>query len=54
MSESIKPEAILTYLGFEAEKIKTEDDFKSQFESKFGVKELLLKYPSFTSKIFGQ
>lgn len=53
MSE-LKPEAILTFLGFEAEKIKTEDDFKTQFESKFGVKELLLKDPTFTSKIFGQ
>lgn len=53
MSE-LKPEAILTFLGFEAEKIKTEDDFKAQFESKFGVKDLLLKDPAFTGKIFGQ
>lgn len=53
MSE-LKPEAILTYLGFETDKIKTEDDFKAQFESKFGVKELLLKDPAFTGKIFGQ
>lgn len=53
MSE-LKPEAILTYLGFEADKIKTEDDFKAQFDSKFGVKDLLLKDPAFTGKIFGQ
>ncbi len=53
MSE-LKPESILTYLGFEADKVKTEEDFKSQFDTKFGVKELLLKDPAFTGKIFGQ
>lgn len=51
MSE-LKPEVILTYLGFEADKIKTEDDFKTQFEGKFGIKETLKKDPSFTAEIF--
>lgn len=53
MSE-LKPEVILTYLGFEADKIKTEDDFKTQFEGKFGIKETLKKDPSFTAEIFGK
>ena len=50
----LKPEAILAYLGFEADKVKTEDDFKSQFDGKFGVKELLLKDPKFTGEIYGK
>lgn len=50
----IKPESILTYLGFEPEKITTEEEFKTQFESKFGIKDQLLKDPAFTGKIFGQ
>lgn len=50
----LKPEAILTFLGFKPEEITSEDVFKTQFESKFGVKELLLKDKEFTGKIFGQ
>lgn len=53
MSE-LKPEAILAYLGFEADKVKTEDDFKTQFEGKFGAKDALLKDPAFVGKIYGQ
>lgn len=53
MSE-LKPETILTFLGFKAEENTTEELFKANFESKFGVKELLLKDPTFTGKIFGQ
>src|SRR3990167_3405045 len=54
MSEPIKPESIFTYLGFKPEEITTEDIFKTQFESKFGVKDLLLKDPKFTGEIFGK
>src|SRR3990167_7893734 len=54
MPEPIKSESLLAYMGFKAEEIKTDEDFKTQFESKFGIKEALLKDPSFTSKIFGQ
>lgn len=54
MAEPLKPESILTYLGFKAEDIKTEDDFKTQFEGKFGIKEVLKKDTSFTSEIFGK
>lgn len=50
----LKPEAILAYLGLEVEKIKTEDDFKSNFESKFGVKDQLLNDKEFVGKIFGK
>lgn len=50
----LKPESILTFLGFKAEEIKTEEDFKTQFEGKFGIKEQLAKDPTFTSKIYGQ
>ncbi|MFI5404905.1 MAG: hypothetical protein ACHQ1D_00180 [Nitrososphaerales archaeon] len=53
MSE-LKPESILSFLGFKPEEIKTEEDFKSNFESKFGIKDQLLKDPAFTGKIFGQ
>lgn len=53
MSE-LKPEAILTFLGFEADKNKTEEEFKANFETKFGIKDQLLKDPAFTGKIFGQ
>lgn len=53
MSE-LKPEAILTFLGFEADKNKTEEEFKTNFETKFGIKDQLLKDPAFTGKIFGQ
>jgi hypothetical protein len=50
----LKPEVILTFLGLEADKVKTEEEFKTHFEAKFGIKELLLKDPAFTGKIFGQ
>lgn len=50
----LKPESILSFLGFKAEEIKSEDDFKTQFEAKFGIKDQLLKDPAFTGKIFGQ
>lgn|SRR3990167_3514970 len=50
----LKPEAILTYLGFEADKVKTDEEFKAQFEAKFGIRDQLLKDTTFTSKIFGQ
>lgn len=53
MSE-LKSESLLAYMGFKAEEIKTEEDFKTKFESTFGNKEALLKDPTFTSKIFGQ
>lgn len=53
MSE-LKPEAILTFLGFTPTEITTEEKFKTEFENKFGVKDQLLKDPTFTSKIYGQ
>lgn len=53
MSE-IKPESIYSFLGFKPEEIKTEEDFKNQFESVFARKESLLKDPEFTNKIYGQ
>ena len=56
MSEeiTIKPEEILTFLGYEAKDLKTIDEFKTKFGEKFGIKEDLLKDKDFTSKIFGQ
>lgn len=54
MAEPIKPESIFTFLGFKTEEIKTDEDFKTQFEAKFGIKDALLKDPAFTGKIFGQ
>ena len=53
MSE-LKPESIISYLGFTPEEIKTEEDFKTNFEKKFGIKDQLLKDPSFTSKVYGE
>lgn len=54
MPEPIKAESLLTYLGFKAEEIKTEDDFKTQFENKFGIKEQLINDKEFVGKIFGK
>ena len=48
----LKFESILTFLGFKPEEIKTEEDFKTNFENKFGIKDQLIKDPVFTSKIF--
>lgn len=53
MSE-LKPEAILSFLGFKPEEIKTEEDFKSTFETKFGVKDQLINDKEFVGKIFGK
>lgn len=50
MSE-LKPEVILTFLGLEA---KTEEEFKTSFENKFGIKDQLLKDPKFIGDIFGK
>lgn len=54
MPEPIKPEAILTYLGFKPEEIKTEEDFKAQFEPKFAIKDQLINDKDFVGKIFGK
>jgi hypothetical protein len=53
MSE-IKPEAIITFLGFKPEEIKTEEDFKTNFTKKFGIKDDLLNDKDFVGKIFGK
>lgn len=53
MSE-LKPESIITFLGFKPEEIKSEEDFKTNFEKEFGRKSQLMQDKDFTSKIFGQ
>lgn len=53
MSE-LKPEAILEYLGYKVEDIKTVDDFKAKFDTEFGRRETLLKDPKFVNEIYGK